>query len=63
MLFCIQPPPRNIYRTPAMIPYAIYMNTGYFTVQLEMTHGLDFKTPKFPHHVIYSRYCLDEENP
>ena len=45
-----------------MIPYAIYMNTGYFTVQLEMTHGLDFKTPKFPHHVIYSRYCLDEDD-
>ena len=30
---------------------------------LEMTHGLDFKTPTFPHHVIYSRYHLDEENP
>ena len=28
-----------------------------------MTHGVDFKTPKFPNHVIYSRCCLDEENP
>ena len=28
-----------------------------------MTHGLDFKTPKSPHHVIYSRYRLDEESP
>ena len=33
------------------------------TFQLETTHGLDFKTPKFPHHVIYSHYRLDEENP
>ena len=30
---------------------------------LEMNHGLDFKTPKFPCHVIYIRYRLDEENP
>ena len=40
---------------------------GYFspppTVHLETTHELDFKTPKFPHHVIYSRYRLDKENP
>ena len=27
------------------------------------THGLDFKTPKFPYHVIYSHYRLDEDNP
>ena len=33
------------------------------TVHLETTDGLDFKTPKFPHHVIYSRYRLDKENP
>ena len=30
---------------------------------LEMTHKLDFKTPKFPSQVIYSRYRLDEDNP
>ena len=29
-----------------------------YTVQLEKTHGLDFKTSKFPHHVVYSRYHL-----
>ena len=28
-----------------------------------MTHGLDFKTPKFIHHVIYRRYRIDKENP
>ena len=33
------------------------------TLYLEMTHGLDFKTPKFLIHVIYSRFCLDEEIP
>ena len=33
------------------------------TVHLETTHGLGFKTPKFPRHVVYSRYRLDEENP
>ena len=32
-------------------------------MHLETTRGLDFKTPKSPHHVIYSRYRLDEENP
>ena len=32
-------------------------------VHLETTYGLDFKTPKFPRHVTYSCYCLDEENP
>ena len=32
------------------------------TVHLETTDGLDFKTPKFPHHVIDSRYRLDEGN-
>ena len=32
------------------------------TVYLETTHGLDFKTPKFLHHVIYSCYLLDKEN-
>ena len=36
--------------------------TLWFTVHLETTDGLDLKTPKFPHHVIYSRYCLDKEN-
>ena len=30
---------------------------------LEMTDGLDFKTPKFLYHVINSRYRLDKENP
>ena len=30
-------------------------------VYLEMTHGLDFKTPKFPHQVIYiSVYRLEK---
>ena len=38
-------------------------SSGTCTVYLETTHGLDFKTPKFPHHVIYSRYRLEEENP
>ena len=33
------------------------------TFQLETTHGLDFKTPKFPHHVIHIRCRLDEDNP
>ena len=33
------------------------------TVHLEMNHGLDFKTPKILHHIIYSRFRLDEENP
>ena len=33
------------------------------TVYLETTHGLNFETPKFPRHVIYSRYRLDKENP
>ena len=33
------------------------------TVYLETTHGLDSKTPKFSRHVIYIRYCLDEEDP
>ena len=32
------------------------------TVHLETTDGLDFKTPKFPHHVIDSRYRLDKGN-
>ena len=27
-----------------------------------MTHGLDFRTQKFPHDVIYSYYRLEEEN-
>ena len=33
------------------------------TVHLETTYGLDFNAPKFPYHVIYSRYRFDEENP
>ena len=33
------------------------------TVDLETTHGLDFKTQLFFRHVIFRRYCLDEENP
>ena len=33
------------------------------TVYLETINGWDFKSPKFPLHVIYSRYRLDEENP
>ena len=42
----------------------LYCTRGRFfcTVHLETTHGLDFKTPKFPRHVIYSRYRIDEEN-
>ena len=32
------------------------------TVHLENTHELDFKTLKFPHHVINGRYHIDEEN-
>ena len=32
------------------------------TVYLDTTDGLDFKTPKFPRHVIYSHYRLDKEN-
>ena len=32
------------------------------TVHLETTHGLGFKTPKFPHHVIYIHYRIDKEN-
>ena len=33
------------------------------TVYLETTNGVDFKTQTFPRYLIYSRYCLDEENP
>ena len=32
------------------------------TVHLETTNGLDFKTPNFPNHVIYSHYRLEKEN-
>ena len=39
------------------------VTNNLYTVHLETTHGLDFKTPNFPHHVIYSRYSLEEENP
>ena len=31
-------------------------------LHLETAHGLDFNTPKFPDHVIYIHYRLDEEN-
>ena len=41
----------------------VILYSVFCTVYLETTHGLDFKTPNFPRHVIYSRYCLDEENP
>ena len=36
---------------------------SWHTVYLETTDGLDFKTQKFPPHIIYSRYRIDEENP
>ena len=40
-----------------------YLRTARtFTVQLETTHGFDFKTPNFPIHVIYTRYCIEKEN-
>ena len=37
--------------------------TNFLTVHLETMHGLDFKTPKFHHHIICSRCRLDKENP
>ena len=33
------------------------------TVQLGTTPSFDFKAPKFPHHVLYCHYFLEEENP
>ena len=39
------------------------LKKSHNTVHLETTDGLDFKTPIFPRHFIYSRYRLDEENP
>ena len=34
-----------------------------YTLYLETTHGLDFKTQKISHNIIYSCYLLDKENP
>ena len=55
-------PGRKVLRLAAVLTST---NTLLYrvTVYLETTHGLYFKTPKFPHHVIISRYFLDEENP